>query len=227
MLRQLKIDWRLNGEGVFIIPSVAIFGAVMGVAMCLLMIKDEQEWFCLGTVLAAVMVVMLGMFLSSYMFSQECSLALSMGCTRKDFLTSFLLRQTIVYVVSYGVLLAICVAESAFYPAYYPGATCFFSVMEVLLDWRVVTGVYFLWMLLPIGIIMLIRRFGKAVTIPLYFMWLAVCILPSQLIETEAGAALVSALAVVPSAIWWVLYAAVVLALLGGVRYSMKRFTVK
>ncbi len=227
MIRQWKVDWRLNGEDAFVVPLTAIIGAVMGVAMSLLMIRDEEEWFCLGTVFAACMVVLMGMFLSGYMFSQECGLALSMGSTRKDFFTSFLCRQTTVYAVSYGILLVLCAAESAFYTAYYPDAICFFSVMDVLLDWRVAVGVWLPWLLLPIGITMLIRRFGKAVTIPLYMVWLALCILPSQLIETEAGAVLASTLAVVPTAVWWVLYAAVVAALALGVWYTMRRFAVK
>lgn len=208
MLQQLMKDLKLH-KGRFAILVVLPILFLLGFGMvCLVMFTEEDpgSWVTMGTFLALGMLVVAAAVMG-LSYRQEFMLALSMGRTRGAFMVSYAARMALWMAVGYAMVLALYRLELAL------GQKLFAPwPMEVdptfLLDWRLIVGVIAGAVLLSMFVGALYSSFGKKALVPMYFGWMALCILGPQLAHTEgeeaspigqAGQALLQA---VPGGVW-------------------------
>ena len=107
LLIQLAVKWMFGVDALFTgtmlvgLFAVLLLGASVGEALavlggawllgealslCIMYFAHEEEYFSLGTVFAAIMLVMFGVIFALYYFSCGYEQALTMSCTRRRFL---------------------------------------------------------------------------------------------------------------------------------------------
>ena len=88
MLKSIKREFLLNRNSLW--QSLAVLGGAWllgeALSLCIMYFAHEEEYFSLGTVFAAIMLVMFGVIFALYYFSCGYEQALTMSCTRRRFL---------------------------------------------------------------------------------------------------------------------------------------------
>lgn len=223
MLRQLKSDCRLHGGNFVVLPLAALFSGVIGTVLTWIMADGtETVWPCVGTVMSLLTVGMVGCIFVGAWFSSEFSVAVTMGCTRRQLALSFFVRALIMYALGYIVILLVHAAEVGLSKLAWPVHDWMPSIAH-LLDPRWVLGLLLPLVLVPVCAALLVQRFGKPVTAILWILWVLCCILPSRLIDSG----MLDWVTAVPAFVWWGLYAAVMLALGFTTVALLKRFAVR
>ncbi len=221
MIKQLRRDLSLYSENIFVLPLCSVFCLVFGVAIGILLVRSEGEWVYIGTIMMLFMMLCLGMLFAGFQFLQEARMALAMSRTRRDFIASFVLRQLLMYVLDYVMVLIFYYAERLFYARVFPQYTCAFDI-PVLNDWRWIVAVGILWIVLPIMTALLYWRFGKPVTVTLWIVWMGACVTTSRWIDP-----VLSAVATVPAAVWLAGYLAVLAAAVTVIVVLFKKYAVR
>ena len=134
--------------------------------------------------------------------------ALSMGRTRKEFLISYAVRTLLMLVLGYGLMLVLYRVEltigSRLFAAWpLEGDPVF------LMDWWFIVPVLSGAVLLSMFLGSLYSYFGKKALAPLWFVWMAVCMLGPKLAHEENA----WIIALVPAPVWAGLGIAVVAAM--------------
>lgn len=87
MLKSIKREFLLNRNSLW--QSLAVLGGAWllgeALSLCIMYFAHEEEYFSLGTVFAAIMLVMFGVIFALYYFSCGYEQALTMSCTRRRF----------------------------------------------------------------------------------------------------------------------------------------------
>lgn len=227
MLKQLKIDLKLYEEDYIGFPVLlsCFFLAGFGL-LCLIMftVNNDGSWVTMGT-FGTVFSLILYSVLTFYQYDKQFRLALSMGRTRKGFLFSYAVRSLLSLTLGYALVLALYRVELALGARLFPG-----QMLEVdptfLMDWK------FIAVLLPSVVIFsmflgsLYSYFGKKAMAPLWFVWMAVCLMGPQL-DSGKLAVVERILAAVPGWGWIVLGLAVLAAMVGTVIGLGKKQMVK
>lgn len=199
MLKQLKIDLKLYEEDYMalpvLIPGVFLFGVGL---LCLIMftVNNDGSWVTMGTLMAfGCLIFFAVLFFSKYY--QEFMIALSMGRTRKGFLFSYAMRSLLWLALGYAMVLVLYRVELMLGARLFPG-----QMLEVdptfLMDWK------FIAVLLPSVVIVsmflgsLYSYFGKKVLAPLWFIWMAGCLLGPRLTREENA----WIFALIPAPVW-------------------------
>ena len=108
MLKSIKREFLLNRNSLW--QSLAVLGGAWllgeALSLCIMYFAHEEEYFSLGTVFAAIMLVMFGVIFALYYFSCGYEQALTMSCTRPDLLQPEALRWA--WVILPAVLVLAC-----------------------------------------------------------------------------------------------------------------------
>ena len=215
MLRNCSGDRRLSGSFVgtlLLIPAGFLFGEIMPF---LIMHTDDDPgaWFCLGTVIALIMLLVTTVLFYGFGYTGEFSLALSMGCTRRRFVLRYAGKVLAHLVVGYLLVLGLyrlelLIGRAAF--ADYPLELEF----GFLTDWPIVLAAMAGMLLLALFTGAMFGRFGRKAGLIVYFVWMFFCFVVPKIFSAEPGgegvfdqAALLtqSALLRMPPAGWYTL----------------------
>lgn len=208
MWKQFKTDIKLHKSGLIVPPAMVAGCMAMGFGMCaLIMFTDEDPgtWFPMGTVMGLFSLAVAAVVMSLTM-AQEFSMALSMGRTRKEFLGAYALRTALWQALSYCLVLALYRVELAAGDALY--AWPLEMEFSFLFDLRVILGVLAGGTLVTLFLGCLNSYFGKKALAPLWFLWMAGCLLMPRVAEAEpgdVGYAVKLAVLAVPGGVWAVL----------------------
>lgn len=173
MLKQLFANLKFHKQIPFVILvffqfELLVTSFVVGV------IGDETTWLPLAGMLALI-GVMLYLIFSVPDYHQSFMLALSMGCTRREFMILDAAEKLIWIVLSYLCIIMVCLFEELLY-CRVPGE---FIFIPILTDWRVFLTCIAVMVILPMFLGALYSRFGWRLRIVLYFIWLIlILILP-------------------------------------------------
>ena len=81
MLKSIKREFLLNRNSLW--QSLAVLGGAWllgeALSLCIMYFAHEEEYFSLGTVFAAIMLVMFGVIFALYYFS--CGYVFCLGCS--------------------------------------------------------------------------------------------------------------------------------------------------
>ena len=221
MLKQWRRDLSLYGENMLVLPLCTVICLVVGAVLGVLLTRSEGEWIFLGTIMMLFMMLFLGMLFAGFQFLQEARMALAMSRTRRDFIGSFVLRQLMMYVMDYVMVLLFYAAEGWFYARMFPQYAPAFNI-PVLTDWRWVVSVGALWIVLPITVAWLYWRFGKPVTVTLWIVWMGACVSVSRWVDP-----LLSAIATVSAVVWVTGYLVILIAAITVVAVLIRTYAVR
>lgn len=221
MLKQWRHDLSLYSENIFLLPLCAVFCLLFGGVLGILLARSEGEWIFIGTIMMLFMMLFLGMLFAGFQFLQEARMALAMSRTRHDFIGSFVLRQLMMYVLDYVMVLLFYGAEGWFYARVFPQYAPAFNI-PVLTDWRWVVSVGALWIVLPIAVALLYWRFGKPVTATLWIVWMGACLSVSRWTDL-----FLSAITTVSAAVWVTGYLAVLTAAVAVIAVLFRKYAVR
>ena len=212
MLQQFSKDLRLHKNGMLGqllgLVGAFVFGVIL-VAIIMFTDDDPGSWFCMGTLMAGLVLVALTLFTSAFGYPQEFMLALSMGRTRKSFMVSYYLRLLITLLLGWALILLLHQIELRSYTLlYYKYQNeVFFSFLT---DWRVLVPVF---LLLPIGSMFLgalYGKYGKKGLFVFYFVWIFCCFVlprmfheePSEGVLDQVAVGLLHTIQAVPVGVW-------------------------
>jgi len=212
MLQQLSKDIRLHKTGFLALLGIQIgaflFGMVM-VAIIMATDEDPGSWFCMGTLMASLVLVAVGLFTGAFSYPQEFMLALSMGRTRKTFMVSYYLRTILQLLAGWLLVLLMHQIELKTYSlAYYMYQNeIYFSFLT---DWRVLVPVFLLCPVVSMFMGSLYGKYGKKGMTVFYFLWLFCCFVlprmfheePSEGVLDQMAVGILHAIRVVPVTVW-------------------------
>ena len=197
MLQQFLKDVRLHRRDYFthllILAGAFLFGLFLA---WLIMSTDEDpgSWFCLGTLMSSIILVLIDLFGGVFGYPQEFMLALSMGRTRKGFMLSYYLQMVMQLVVGWVLLLLLHQVELLLCTQAYPQYQneIYFSFLT---DWRVLVPVFLLLPVFSMFLGSLYGRFGKKGLLVFYFVWLFCCIVVPRMFHDEPSEAVLDRVA--------------------------------
>lgn len=187
MVQQLSKDLRLHKSGFLALLAIMLGAFLFGMVLVSIIMytdADSDTWFCMGTLLACIVLVVSGVIFAAFSYPQEFMLALSMGRTRKAFMVSYYVRIMLQLAVGWLLVLLLHQIELRTYTLmfYRYQNEVFFSFLT---DWRVLVPVF---LLLPIGGMFLgalYGKFGKKGLLLFYFLWLFCCIVLPRMFHEE------------------------------------------
>ena len=213
MLQQFSKDLRLHKNGILgqllgLLGAFA-FGVIL-VAVIMLTDDDPGSWFCMGTLMASLVLVAIALFTSAFGYPQEFMLALSMGRTRKEFMVSYYLRQLVTLLLGWALVLLLHRIELSVYPLLFPQYEneIFFGFLT---NWRVMVPVFLLLPVLSMFLGALYGKYGKKGLMGFYFIWLFCCFVlprmfdheePSEGVLDQVAVGLLRAILIVPVGVW-------------------------
>ena len=213
MLQQFYKDLRLHKNGMLMILFGLVCAVAFGMGLVAIIMYTEDDpgsWFCMGTLIAALVLMMISLFVSAMGYQQEFMLALSMGRTRKTFLVSYYLRMVLLLVLGWAVILLLHQVElracTILYPQY--ENEIYFGFLT---DWRVLVPIFLLLPIVSMFLGALYGRYGKKGLAAFYFIWLFCCfVLPRMFDHEEPGEGVLDQVAmgllhtmqVVPIGVW-------------------------
>ena len=234
MLQQFSKDLRLHKNSMLGqllgLVGAFVFGVIL-VAIIMFTDDDPGSWFCMGTLIACLVLVAAVLFTSAFSYPQEIMLALSMGRTRKEFLVSYYLRSLVNLLTGWLMILLLHQIELRSYTLiYYRYANeIFFSFLT---DWRVLTPIFLLLPVLSMFLGALYGKYGKKGLFAFYVLWIFCCFVlprmfhdePSEGVLDQMAVGLLRTIQVVPAGVW-IGFGAVTLAVMAGmtVKFGMEQ----
>lgn len=234
MLQQFSKDLRLHKNSMLGqllgLVGAFVFGVIL-VAIIMFTDDDPGSWFCMGTLIACLVLVAAVLFTSAFSYPQEFMLALSMGRTRKEFLVSYYLRSLVNLLTGWLMILLLHQIELRSYTLiYYRYANeIFFSFLT---DWRVLTPIFLLLPVLSMFLGALYGKYGKKGLFAFYVLWIFCCFVlprmfhdePSEGVLDQMAVGLLRTIQVVPAGVW-IGFGAVTLAVMAGmtVKFGMEQ----
>lgn len=210
MLKHLISNIKLNKKDLWIPLVVVSICFLMGfglLSVIMFTVDDAGTWFTMGTFMSLLTLIVFS-FIFFAKYYQEFMLALSMGRTRKEFLICYAVRTLLMLALGYGLVLVLYRVELAV------GSRLFAEwPLEIdpvfLMDWRFIVPVLLGTVLLSMFLGSLYSYFGKKAMAPLWFVWMAVCMLGPKLAHEENA----WIIALLPAPVWAGLGIIVVIAL--------------
>jgi len=213
MLQQFKLDWKLHQKSFLGMLAILLGAFVLGFLMVLLIMHTDDDpgtWFCMGTLIAGIVLCFASVVTYGFGYFQEFQLALSMGRGRSAFLGAYALRLLLHLLIGYAIVLGIYQIELAIYPALFPQYSNEIA-FDFLYNWRVILPVLLGVLLLTLFIGSLYGRYGKKGMIFFYILWIFCCFILPRMVDadpTSTGALDVAALwtlrmiVAVPVTVW-------------------------
>lgn len=188
MLRNCPGARRLSGSFVgnlLLIVLGFLFGEIL---LFLIMFLDDNPgpWFCMGTAIALVMLLVTTVLFYGVGYTGAFSLALSMNCTRRRFVLGYSRRVLAHLVLGYLVVLGLyrlelLIGGAAF--SDYPLEAEF----GFLTDWRFVLAGIAGMLLSALFVGAMFGRFGRKAGLVVYLVWMLFCFVVPKIFTTEPG----------------------------------------
>ncbi len=132
MLKEMISDMKFNKSSFFIKLICIISAFIFGLIISIIIITTEyvEGSLPIGTLCSLVTILLAEIILSTIFFNDKFSLAISMGRTRKSFMSTFALQAVINQTIAMGIILMLYKAEdtifSLLFPQYALGMLSFF-----------------------------------------------------------------------------------------------------
>lgn len=234
MFQQFSKDIRLQKNSILYLLAFLLGAFVFGMVMVFIIMSIEDDpgaWFCMGTLIAALVLVAAEVFISAFGYPQEFMLALSMGRTRKDFLFSYYLRQILQLFLGWLVVLGLHQIELQTYTLYFYRYQneLFFAFLT---DWRVLLPVFLLFPVLSMFMGALYGKYGKKGWFVFYFLWMFCCFVlprmfheePSEGLLDQVAFGLLRVIQVVPVTVWIVFGAVTLVSMaIATIKFGMEQ----
>ena len=179
---------RLSGSffgNLLLIVLGFLFGEIL-LFLIMFLEDDPGSWFCMGTVIALVMLLVTTVLFYGVGYTGAFSLALSMNCTRRRFLLDYSLKILAHLVLGYLLVLGLYRLEllvgNAAFPDYPLEAELGF-----LTDWRVVLAGIAGMLLSALFIGAMFGRFGRKAGLIVYLVWMFCCFVVPKIFTAEPG----------------------------------------
>ena len=188
MLRNCPGARRLSGSffgNLLLIVLGFLFGEIL---LFLIMFLDDNpgSWFCMGTAIALVMLLVTTVLFYGVGYTGAFSLALSMNCTRRRFLLDYSLKILAHLVLGYLLVLGLYRLEllvgNAAFPDYPLEAE-----LSFLTDWRVVLAGIAGMLLSALFVGAMFGRFGRKAGLIVYLVWMFCCFVVPKIFTAEPG----------------------------------------
>lgn len=188
MLRNCPGARRLSGSffgNLLLIVLGFLFGEIL---LFLIMFLDDNpgSWFCLGTAIALIMLLVTTVLFYGVGYTGAFSLALSMNCTRRRFILDYSLKILAHLVLGYLLVLGLYRLEllvgNAAFPDYPLEAE-----LSFLTDWRVVLAGIAGMLLSALFVGAMFGRFGRKAGLIVYLVWMFCCFVVPKIFTAEPG----------------------------------------
>lgn len=188
MLRNCPGARRLSGSffgNLLLIVLGFLFGEIL-LFLIMFLEDDPGSWFCMGTVIALVMLLVTTVLFYGVGYTGAFSLALSMNCTRRQFLLDYsskiLAHLVLGYLLVLGLyLLELLIGHAAF--SDYPLE----QELGFLTDWRVVLAGIAGMLLSALFVGAMFGRFGRKAGLIVYLVWMFCCFVVPKIFTAEPG----------------------------------------
>ena len=188
MLRNCPGARRLSGSffgNLLLIVLGFLFGEIL-LFLIMFLEDDPGSWFCMGTVIALVMLLVTTVLFYGVGYTGAFSLALSMNCTRRRFLLDYSLKILAHLVLGYLLvlglyLLELLIGHAAF--SDYPLE----QELGFLTDWRVVLAGIAGMLLSALFVGAMFGRFGRKAGLIVYLVWMFCCFVVPKIFTAEPG----------------------------------------
>ena len=188
MLRNCPGARRLSGSffgNLLLIVLGFLFGEIL-LFLIMFLEDDPGTWFCMGTVIALVMLLVTTVLFYGVGYTGAFSLALSMNCTRRRFLLDYSLKILAHLVLGYLLVLGFYRLEllvgNAAFPDYPLEAE-----LSFLTDWRVVLAGIAGMLLSALFVGAMFGRFGRKAGLIVYLVWMFCCFVVPKIFTAEPG----------------------------------------
>ena len=179
---------RLSGSffgNLLLIVLGFLFGEIL-LFLIMFLEDDPGSWFCMGTVIALVMLLVTTVLFYGVGYTGAFSLALSMNCTRRRFLLDYSLKILAHLVLGYLLVLGFYRLEllvgNAAFPDYPLEAELGF-----LTDWRFVLAGIAGMLLSALFVGAMFGRFGRKAGLIVYLVWMFCCFVVPKIFTAEPG----------------------------------------
>lgn len=188
MLRNCPGARRLSGSffgNLLLIVLAFLFGEIL---LFLIMFLDDNpgSWFCMGTAIALVMLLVTTVLFYGVGYTGAFSLALSMNCTRRRFLLDYsgkiLAHLVLGYLLVLGLYRLELLIGNAAFPDYPLEAELGF-----LTDWRIVLAGIAGMLLSALFVGAMFGRFGRKAGLIVYLVWMFCCFVVPKIFTAEPG----------------------------------------
>ena len=188
MLRNCPGARRLSGSffgNLLLIVLGFLFGEIL-LFLIMFLEDDPGTWFCMGTVIALVMLLVTTVLFYGVGYTGAFSLALSMNCTRRRFLLDYSLKILAHLVLGYLLVLGFYRLEllvgNAAFPDYPLEAE-----LSFLTDWRFVLAGIAGMLLSALFVGAMFGRFGRKAGLIVYLVWMFCCFVVPKIFTAEPG----------------------------------------
>ena len=179
---------RLSGSffgNLLLIVLGFLFGEIL-LFLIMFLEDDPGTWFCMGTVIALVMLLVTTVLFYGVGYTGAFSLALSMNCTRRQFLLDYsgkiLAHLVLGYLLVLGLYLLELLIGHAAFPDYPLEAE-----LSFLTDWRVVLAGIAGMLLSALFVGAMFGRFGRKAGLIVYLVWMFCCFVVPKIFTAEPG----------------------------------------
>ena len=179
---------RLSGSffgNLLLIVLGFLFGEIL-LFLIMFLEDDPGSWFCMGTVIALVMLLVTTVLFYGVGYTGAFSLALSMNCTRRRFLLDYsgkiLAHLVLGYLLVLGFYRLELLVGNAAFPDYPLEAELGF-----LTDWRVVLAGIAGMLLSALFVGAMFGRFGRKAGLIVYLVWMFCCFVVPKIFTAEPG----------------------------------------
>ncbi len=208
MNKRLKTVLKLHGDSVIgYLVAESVFGLV-GVVISMLVIFSEEAataWISGASLMALVGLTFTSLLSVAAVYRQEFVRALSMGRTRKEFMSYYALCTIVRTLLGYALVLVIYAVERSIYPRIFslPESA---EMTHFWVNWPFVLVYIISMAVVSMFIGTLISRFGKKCAVALYFLWVGLCMNTSRIIEmveaAQTGSGPLAWAPTVPVVVW-------------------------
>lgn len=222
MNKHMKMALKLHSDSLIgYLAAESVFG-LGGVAVSMLVIFSEEAataWIS-GASLMALVGLTFTSLIRAVTYRQEFERMLSMGRTRKEFMSYYALRTIIWVFLGYALVLVIYAVEQSIYPRIFslPESA---EMTHFWVNWPFVLVYMTSMVVLSMFVGTLIGRFGKKCAIVLYFLWMGVCMNTSRIVEmveaAQTGSGPLAWALTVPAVVWISVGSAALAAMVYGI----------
>lgn len=188
MLRNCPGARRLSGSffgNLLLIVLGFLFGEIL-LFLIMFLEDDPGSWFCMGTVIALVMLLVTTVLFYGVGYTGAFSLALSMNCTRRRFLLDYSLKILAHLVLGYLLVLGLYLLELLVGHAAFPDYPLE-QELGFLTDWRVVLAGIAGMLLSALFVGAMFGRFGRKAGLIVYLVWMFCCFVVPKIFTAEPG----------------------------------------
>ena len=188
MLRNCPGARRLSGSffgNLLLIVLGFLFGEIL-LFLIMFLEDDPGTWFCMGTVIALVMLLVTTVLFYGVGYTGAFSLALSMNCTRRRFILDYSGKILAHLVLGYLLVLGLYLLELLIGHAAFPDYPLE-QELGFLTDWRVVLAGIAGMLLSALFVGAMFGRFGRKAGLIVYLVWMFCCFVVPKIFTAEPG----------------------------------------